>query len=74
MQDDKPDSLSTFGRSMGRVLIDGLKDSLKMLLFGGAIGAVALGTVGFFAFGWQGLLIGAAAGFVIGGIGLLLLD
>ena len=74
MHDKDPDTLSGFGRSMGRALIDGLKDSLKMLLFGGVLGAAALGTTGFFAFGWQGLLVGAAAGFVIGGVALLLLD
>ena len=74
MPQNKPDTPSTFGRSMGRILIDGLKDSLKMMLFGGVLGAVALGTVGFFLFGWQGMLAGAAIGFVVGAVGLLLLD
>ncbi len=59
-----------FWAYVGRSFADGAKESLRWFLIGAVIGAVVLGGVGAYYFGWTGLGIGLIAGAVIGGIGL----
>ena len=55
-----------FLREVGRSVVDEAKSSLKWTLGGAVTGAVILGGVGAYYFGWSGLGIGLVAGAVIG--------
>lgn len=48
------------------------RDAALIGLVGGVIGAAAAGTLGYLLFGWGGLLAGAAGGFVVGWLLLVL--
>jgi len=49
------------------------RDAAVIGLIGGVIGAAAAGTLGYMLFGWGGLLAGAAGGFIMGWLLLVLL-
>jgi hypothetical protein len=56
-----------------RVEKESWRDAAVIGLVGGVIGAAAAGTLGYLLFGWAGLLAGAAGGFVVGWLLLVLL-
>jgi len=56
-----------------RVEKESWRDAAIIGLVGGVIGAAAAGTFCYLLFGWAGLLAGAAGGFVVGWLLLVLL-
>ena len=56
-----------------RVEKESWRDAAIIGLVGGVIGAAAAGTFGYLLFGWAGLIAGAAGGFVVGWLLLVLL-
>ena len=68
LNDDKDPSAGAggFARDVGKGLLDDAKRSFRNGLLVGGILAAACGVVGFFLFGFQGLLIGTGGGFVVG--------
>jgi hypothetical protein len=56
-----------------RVEKESWRDAAVIGLGGGVLGAAAAGTLGYLLFGWAGLLAGAAGGFVVGWLLLVLL-
>jgi hypothetical protein len=56
-----------------RVEKESWRDAAVIGLVGGVLGAAAAGTLGYLLFGWAGLLAGAAGGFVVGWLLLVLL-
>ena len=56
-----------------RVEKESWRDAAVIGLVGGVIGAAAAGTLGYLLFEWAGLLAGAAGGFVVGWLLLVLL-
>jgi hypothetical protein len=72
--DQRPDS-PIWRRIVGtvwRVEKESWRDAALVGLVGGVIGAAAAGTLGYLLFGWVGLLAGAAGGFVVGWLLLVL--
>ena len=61
---DSPDH--GFLREIGRSLLDDAKSSLLWTLGGAVTGALIVGSLGAYYFGWSGLGIGLMAGAVIG--------
>ena len=59
---------TSFLGSIFRALWDGVKETLGWVLAGAVVGALALGGLGGYHFGWPGLGMGLVAGAVIGGI------
>ena len=56
-----------------RVEKESWRDAAVIGLVGAVIGAAAAGTFGYLLFGWAGLLAGAAGGFVLGWLLLVLI-
>ncbi len=56
-----------------RVEKESWRDAAFIGVVGGVIGAAAAGTLGYLFFGWTGLLAGAAGGFIVGWLLLVLL-
>jgi hypothetical protein len=57
-----------------RVEKESRRDAAVIGVVGGVIGAAAAGTWGYLLFGWAGLLAGAAGGFVVGWLLLVLIS
>ena len=72
--DQRPDSTiwRRIVRTVWRVEKESWRDAALIGLVGGIIGAAAAGTLGYLLFGWSGLLTGAAGGFVVGWVLLVL--
>jgi hypothetical protein len=56
-----------------RIEKESWRDAAGIGLVGGIIGAAAAGTLGYLLFGWVGLFAGAAGGFIVGWLLLVLL-
>ncbi|MDP6963653.1 MAG: hypothetical protein QGF46_05750 [Planctomycetota bacterium] len=69
---NKPES-SSFGKELGEELKKEAGAWLKSLIMGAVLGAIILGSLGFYLLGTTGLLGGLAVGAVVGGVGLWLL-
>ena len=76
LKETEPEKGSGWRQVLGAVAsseVDFWKDAGRFFLIGAVVGAVVAGGAGFHYFGMLGLGIGALAGAVIGGIGLMLM-
>lgn len=60
-----------FFAELGRSLAEGAWETLRWVLVGAVVGAVALGGVGGYYFGWSGFGYGFLVGAVVGGLASL---
>lgn len=72
-QRPEPPIWRQIGGTVWRVEKESWRDAAVIGLVGGVLGAAAAGTLGYLLFGWAGLLAGAAGGFVVGWLLLVLL-
>lgn len=75
MSENKSDKTSSptpgFFVELGRSFADGAWETLRWVLVGAVVGAIALGGAGGYYFGWSGFGYGLVVGAVIGGLASL---
>jgi hypothetical protein len=67
------DESQGFVKEVAKGLVKEVGVTLKWGLWGALLGAIALGGIGFWKFGFTGLWVGALAGALVGGIGAIVL-